>query len=131
METTVKKTWKPILAGFLDIVTAVICLWFLLALSLEGAEFWAIFPRGILGLSNPLIMYLIITIPLACIAILALLGGIFAKRRKKWKLALAGSIAAVFSWAPWVLAIPSAIFVGVPLGILVVILVVLSKGEFE
>ena len=83
-----KKTRKPILVGILDIASAVISLWFLLYSSLEGAVFWAIVPTGILGLNNPSIVYLIITIPLVCMAILALLGGIYAVQRKKWRLAL-------------------------------------------
>ena len=64
-------------------------------------------------------------------AILALLGGIYALKRRKWGLALAGSIAAIFSWAPVVLILtPAVIFGSAPLGIFVVIIVVKSKGEF-
>lgn len=127
-----EKTWKPTTAGILDIVSAVISLWFLLALSLEGAVFWAIFPKPLFDLSNPLIIYLIITIPLVCMAILALLGGIHALKRRKWGLALAGSIAAIFSWAPVVLMFTPAVIIGsAPLGILVVMLVAKSKGEFK
>ena len=132
METTVHKAWKPAVAGILNIVTAVISLWFLLALSLEGAVFWAIFPKHIFGLNNSTIVYFVITIPLLCMAILALLGGINALKRRKWGLALTGSIAAIFSWAPVVLLItPVLVFGSAPLGIFVVILVVNSRGEFE
>lgn len=125
-----QKTWKPIVVGILDIVFSVISLWFLLALSLEGAVFWAIFPKSMFSLNNPSIVYLIITIPLLCIAILALLGGIYALKRRKWGLAFAGSIAAIFSWTPVLLVVPATIFGSAPLGILVVILIAKSKGEF-
>ncbi|MFC1970546.1 hypothetical protein ACFLV0_01220 [Chloroflexota bacterium] len=48
---------------------------------------------------------------------LALIGGIFAVQRKQWGWALAGSIAAIFS----------LIILGIP----AVILVAISKNEFE
>ena len=51
------------------------------------------------------------------VAVLALIGGIFAVQRKQWGWALAGSIAAIFS----------LIFLGIP----AVILVAISKNEFE
>jgi hypothetical protein len=128
----VKKTWKPIVAGILDIVFSVISLWFLFALSLEGAVFWSIFPKSMFGLNNPSTVYLIITIPLLFIPILTLLGGIYALKRRKWGLAFAGSIAAILSWTPVVLLLtPTVIFGSAPLGILVVILIAKSKGEFE
>ena len=79
-----------------------------------------------------LTILLVFTLPLLCIAILALLGGIYALKRRKWGLAFAGSIAAIFSWTPVVLLLtPTVIFGSAPLGILVVILIAKSKGEFE
>ena len=50
-------------------------------------------------------------------AIVAVIGGIFAVQRKRWGWALSGSIAASFSFLP----------VGIP----AVILVAISKKEFE
>lgn len=120
MEGAVKKTWKPVFAGILDLVSAVISLWFLLALSLEGAGFWAIFPKSIFGINNPSTVYLIIVIPLLCIAILTFIGGIYALKRRKWRLVLAGSIAAVFTWTPVALLVTPALIIGsIPLCILV------------
>ena len=53
----------------------------------------------------------------AIIGILAIVGGIYALRRKIWGLALAGSIAAFFpSWI---------------LGLTAIVLTALSKNEFE
>jgi hypothetical protein len=49
--------------------------------------------------------------------VMALIGGIFAVQRKQWGWALAGSIAAIFS----------LIILGIP----AVILVAISKNEFE
>ena len=55
-------------------------------------------------------------IPSLLIAVLALVGGIFAVQRKRWGWALAGSIAAIFSF----------ILLGIP----AVILIAISKNEF-
>ena len=56
-------------------------------------------------------------IPSLLLAVLALVGGIFAVQRKQWGWALAGSIAAIFS----------LIILGIP----AVVLVAISKNEFE
>jgi len=132
METNMQKTWKPTMAGILDLVTAIISLWFLLAVSLEGAVFWSIFPKSLFGLNNLATAYFIIVIPLLCMDILAFIGGIYAVKRRKWKLTLTGSITAILSWTPVVLATTPALILGiVPLGIFAVILLVKSKAEFE
>jgi len=132
METNMQKTWKPTTAGILNLVTAIISLWFLLAVSLEGAVFWSIFPKSLFGLNNLATAYFIIVIPLLCMDILAFIGGIYAVKRRKWKLTLTGSITAILSWTPVVLATTPALILGiVPLGIFAVILLVKSKAEFE
>ena len=123
------KTRKPVVAGVLDIVSAVMCLWFLLGLSLEGTVFWAVFPKDLFGLNNPSTVYLIITLPLVGMAILALIGGTFALRRKKWGVALAGSIAAILPCLPLALAETGFIAFGL-LGVAAIILVVKAKTEF-
>ena len=65
-----KKTWKPKVVGIVNIVVAIISLWFLGAMSLEGAVFWSIFPKSMFGLNIPSTVYLVIVIPLLCIVIL-------------------------------------------------------------
>jgi hypothetical protein len=57
------------------------------------------------------------------IGIVAIVGGIFALIRKRWRLAFAGSICAIFSFFLF--------FLNVPLAIAAIVLVVLGKGEFE
>jgi len=131
METNMQKTWKPTVAGIVNIVTPVISLWFLLAISLEGAVFWSIFPKSLFGLNNLATAYLIIVIPLLSIDILAFIGGIYALKRRKWKLTLTGSVAAIFRWIPIVLLItPAMIFGTATLSIIIVILITKSRGEF-
>jgi len=56
-------------------------------------------------------------IPALIVAILALVGGIYAVQRKKWGWALAGSIASILAFFP--------------LGIPAIILIAQSKAEFE
>ena len=119
-----ERTWKPKAAGILSIIAgtiaAVIGLIVVFLIWLGGAflEFFlkiasepnqaipavASFEAGIL-------------IVVLIIAALAIVGGIYALRRRIWGLALAGSICALVP-----LVIP---------GILAIIFVSLSKSEFE
>lgn len=115
-----EKTWMPTAAGILDIVAG--------ALSFVGLTF-AFFGILVLGAMEgsgmptemPANVILIVIVILAIVAIiadiLAIVGGIFALQRKKWGLALAGSIAAFL--ASW------------PLGIAALVFTVLAKKEFE
>jgi len=119
-----EKTWKPTAAGILCIIggtiiavgglIAVFLIWlggalvefFLKIASEPNQEIPAVasFEAGIL-------------IVVLIIATLAIVGGIYALKRRIWGLALAGSICALVP-----LVIP---------GILAIIFVSLSKGEFE
>ena len=123
------KTRKPRTAGVLDIVAAVFGLQCLFGMSLEGAVFWRAFPKDLFGSDNPAAVYMIIVLPLVCLSMLALVGGIFALRRKKWRLALAGSIAAILPFLVLtrlgaVMAIPAV------LGALAIVLIVQARAEF-
>ena len=118
-----KSTGKPIAAGILNIIAGVLGIIGAVGMfigfsfitnywKIGGVEFeFQALPRFtenvILGLA----------IPSLIIAILALVGGIFAVQRKQWGLALAGSIAAILSLFP--------------LGIVSTVLIAISKEEFE
>jgi hypothetical protein len=128
MDITAEKTAQPIVAGILDIIAG--------GLGLIGVSFLFIFlwiipvafttsVPGIPGMeeiSNFLppilssIVFVIAIIPTVG-SILAIVGGIYALQRKRWGLALTGSIAAIFS----------SNLLGIP----AVILITLSKNEFE
>jgi len=115
METPVKKTAMPMIGGILAMVSGGFKLLGLLGLII--ASFFVIAsPVPSFGLGEATIL-LIITIPLAILGILAIVGGIYALQRKKWGLALAGSIAAFLPWSF--------------LGLASIILIALSKNEFE
>jgi len=111
-----EKTWKPTTAGILSIVAGAMQLLlgiafavgFGLAGGLAGALEIPGFPVGILA---------IFSIPIIILGIVAIIGGVYALKRSKWGLALAGSICALFG--PWILGIPAIIFV------------IMGKGEFE
>jgi len=113
MDVVVKKTWMPIIAGILDIVTG--------SLILSILFLFAIGPMIIepvrVGTFHFDLSLLFMVIPAMTIVVLAIVCGIFAIQRRKWGWALAGSIAAAI--------------VPFPLGIVAIILLVLSKNEFK
>ncbi len=113
MDCPVKKTWKPTVAGILDIVMGSLIL---IILSIFAISPLIIAPvrEGVFPL-NLSLSYIIV--PAIIIASLAIIGGISAIQRRKWRWALAGSIAAAIS--------------PIPLGIAAIILLVLSKKEFK
>jgi hypothetical protein len=115
-----ERTWKPTAAGILTIIAGILGLLlgiaFAVGLGIAGTMIGVIpgFPGvGFLGL---------IAVPWIILNIVAIVGGIYALRRRLWGLALAGAICAFLSTVPllgWILAILAIIFVS------------LGKGEFE
>ena len=87
-----EKTWKTLTAGILDIVSGVgmmfVCFWLAVAGGITGVVPNA--PVWLPGLLFSLAVVLVV------VAIIAVIGGIFAINRKAWGMALAGSIAAFF-----------------------------------
>jgi len=117
------KTWKSIAAGILAIVVG--------ALTLVESAFVAVLVVRDLGwlevlsaLGESGVIAAATTVVIMS-AMVAIVGGVFALKRRRWRLALAGSICAIFS----VVFLP--ILVNVPLAIAAIVLVVLGRGEFE
>lgn len=114
-----EKTWKPTVAGILDIVCGVLAL-----ISFIGLIIGIAVTSGALDIPGrwaipwfvPTILWSI-AIPTLIIGILALVGGIFALQRKYWGWALTGSIAATLS----------LFFVGIP----TIVFTAQSKDEFQ
>lgn len=101
-----ERTWKPTTAGILCIVAGVFQLLLGIGLTVGLGVAGSManipgFPRG--GFLAAF------GVPVLIIGIVALIGGIYALKRKAWGLALAGSICAIFG--PWILGIPAIIFV--------------------
>ncbi len=111
-----EKTWKPMVAGILNIVTGAFAL-----LSVIGLVIGiVVIGSDIVGPVVPefvVTILWIITIPFFIIGVLALIGGIYSLRRKTWGLALAGAIATTVYW----------FFVGIP----TIVFIAQSKDEFE
>ena len=120
-----KKTWKPTVAGILDIIVGVFNLLGVIGVIIvivvigSNPYFWQFFPAAGFPLTIGFLQTILVisAIFLVVVGILPLLGGIYAVQRKKWGLALAGSIAAIFG--------------STPLGIAATIFTALSKDEFD
>ena len=110
-----KKSSKPVTGGILTLLSA--------ALAIFGALNYAIgfFNQPGIGKGDipPFVPSIIFGVPLISIVIgiLAVVGGILAMRRKRWKWALTGAIAGALSL--------------LPLGIAAIILIALSRDEFH
>jgi len=110
-----ERTWKPTTAGILSIVAGAFNLIAGIAIACVGAaclDPWT----GYMG--KTCLWFGAIGAPLIVIGIVAIVGGVFALRRRIWGLALAGAICALF---------PPPVVV---LGILSIIFLALSKEEF-
>ena len=127
MGTTIQQTWKPTVAGILNIVSGALSILGSIG-AIIGILFFIPFttsigPGPVPGLDSWLIpgvfetILVIAAVFLLIVGILPIIGGIYALQRKKWGLALAGSIAAIFG---------STI-----MGILATIFTAMSKDEFE
>jgi hypothetical protein len=120
-----KESWKSITAGILTIVAGVFG--FTRILHPFRPLFNPITPGTVPHPRTPGVaphmfnftgnVHLAIAITLGVLGVLAIVGGVYALKRKIWGLALAGSIAAIFG--------------SFPLGIAGLVLTVLSKKEFE
>jgi hypothetical protein len=112
-----EKTWKPTSAGILSIVAGAIGLllgiWLAVELGLVAGSIAGAIP------GFPVELLPLIGVPGIILGIVAIVGGIYALRRRVWGLALAGAICAFLAPAGFIL------------GILAIIFVAMGKGEFE
>ena len=125
-----EKPWMPVVAGLLNIVSGALGVVVGLCMSLRGLVFTAanaaqgIAPRVPHAGAYPQMPHLFFPgigiafgIALLVIGVLAILGGVYALKLKAWRLALAGSIAAVIT--------------GPVIGLLALIFVVLGREDFR
>jgi hypothetical protein len=103
-----EKTWKPTVGGILAIVAGALQVIMGIAVAAVGGIGGAFIGMGWLSA---------IGAPLIILGVIAIVGGIYALKRRIWGLALAGSICALIG--PWILGIPAIVFVA------------LGKGEFK
>ena len=122
METTIEKTWKPVAGGILNIIAGVSSLIgfivVIISIVFIGSPFFwdslDIDPISAGVIQTVLVIVAIVTL---VTGVLPLIGGIYSLQRKRWGLALAGSIAAIIGTTI--------------LGILSVIFIAMAKNEFE
>ena len=120
-----QKTWMPTVAGILNIIVGaarllgVIGVIIAIIVLSTTSYWWDQIEGDVYTLTMQSIAGILICVAvfLAVLGILSLLGGISALQRKRWGLALAGSIASMFG--PVLLGTPALIFTA------------LSKGEFD
>ena len=122
---TKEKTWAPTVAGILNIIVGVLRLLavfgiIIAIIVINAISYWSglieveIYPLTVGALIGILIA---VAVFLAIAGILSLLGGISALQRRRWGLALAGSIASIIG--PIIIGIPALIFT------------IISKNEFD
>ena len=104
------KTKKPIIGGILTIVSGPLGLLGIASYSIGFGDPGSGIGKGDMPPFVPSIIFGM-SIPAIVIAILAVVGGILAVQRKRWKWALAGSIAAALSLI--LLGIPSVVMIGI------------------
>jgi len=108
----VDKTWKPTVAGILDVISGLLLVIgvVLFVLVLLGFSVGFGTPTGL-----TLVRLWLVVMALGLLGLIDIVGGIMSLRRKKWVLALIGSLCAV----------PAG------LGIVATALIALSRREFE
>ncbi len=107
-----KKTWKPVTAGILDIIAGAAGLILGFGFMIGGA---------MVGFVTQLPMWLntlipLVSIPLIILGLIDIAGGICALMRRVWGLALAGSI--------------TTLITSPVIGIIALVLTAISKKEF-
>jgi hypothetical protein len=121
MESPKPATWKPMLAGILNITVGTVDLLSTLGLAIVIAVVGTpelfpaqdIYPMTVSALNA---MLTALAVYLGIAGLIAITGGIFALQRKTWGLALAGSIAAALT--------------GSVLGMASIVFLAISKDEF-
>jgi hypothetical protein len=116
------ETSKATVAGVCDIVAGICGLIGgipLVVLAVVGSTVLGTLPEPELHILAPMTLALFLPLALLCFGsgVLAIAGGVAAFRRKRWGLAVAGSIAAVFGFFP--------------VGIAAVVFTILAEPEFR
>jgi hypothetical protein len=114
--TPAPRTAMPIVAGILTLISAAGKILFGLGLLIAGL-FTSVIPRMNYRFDHPALWFSIAAFFLVAFGVIAVIGGIFTLQRKRWVWALTG---AILAFLPFNL-----------LGLASIILVALSKREFE
>lgn len=124
----------PILVGIYDIINGLFQLFYAMVMS-TALAMSGLVARGDItkteGYENLIFGITAFALP----ALLAIVGGIYNIERRRWGLALTGSIAATIPFMPWFVAVlkffpPDRLAFMLP-GMAAIVLTVLSMKEFE
>jgi hypothetical protein len=108
-----ERNWKAVAGGVLSIIAGFLhlFLWLSIAIILNK-----LIGSGYFGEDGPSISATtiwILILPLLILAVIAIIGGIFALKKKFWGLALAGSICAIFSPTTWMIGVTATVLVSI------------------
>jgi hypothetical protein len=113
------KTWMPTVAGILNIITGGLTLLGVILVSVSIGVFYSSAYNTFGNQDIPAGIWVAIFLPAVILSIVAIVGGVYAIRRRIWGLALAGAICSLLTIWAW------------PLGIAAIVLLALSKHEFN
>ncbi|MFC1845831.1 hypothetical protein ACFLYM_00250 [Chloroflexota bacterium] len=117
-----ERTCKPMIAGICTIVAGALGVIMAIGILIGSGIIGSLMIGAVADIPRILPGILIaIAIPVMIIAIIAIVGGVYALKRKIWGLALAGAILSIFIASP----------LGLALGIAAIVLLILSKEEFS
>jgi len=116
-------TWMPLTAGILDLVAGIPALIIGIVLAASLGMLGALI-GGLGGVPGVGAIMGAIAVPLIIFAIIAIVGGVFAIRKRTWWLALVGSIFAFLAGLPLILP---AIFLGIP----AIVFTIMGKKHFK
>ena len=123
-----KSDWMPLAAGILDLVIGIPALLVGIVLSFVGTmlpQWIAEAPELAEDLEGiPMEFFTGMGVVMSILAVLAIVGGIFAIRKGRWGLVLGGSICAIFAGIPLYLA---GLFLGIP----AVVFTALGREHFK
>jgi hypothetical protein len=105
--------WKAVAGGVLSIIAGSLHLsgWLAVAIILNK-----LIGAGYFGEDGPFISATaiwILVLPLLILALIAIIGGIFALNKKCWGIALTGAICAIFSPATWMIGVSATVFISI------------------
>ena len=108
-----ERHWKATAGGVMSIIAGTLHLlgWLAVAIILNR-----LIRSGHLGGFESIIPAMTVwnlVLPLLILAVIAIIGGIFAVKKKYWKLALTGAICAICSPASWILGVTATVLISI------------------
>jgi hypothetical protein len=110
---SIEKHWKAVAGGVLSVIAGSLHLSGWLAVR---AILNKLITTGYFGDDKPFISATNVSklvLPLLVMAVIAVIGGIFALNKKFWGIALAGAICAIFSPATWMIGVASTVLISI------------------